>query len=129
MHVIKIYDKEPEEGDDNSLYIRQYATVLPLVTGIQMIPVPFILSTGAPSFMCLCTTAICQLDTLGVIKQVSGHHPYQLTVDLLGPNDKKIVCPPVDAIPLQYEPREMGDSRLNLLVIKAIKVFWGNKLV
>ena len=129
--VIRIHDTEPEDqiqGDDNSFYVRRYATVLPLVVGIQMIPVPFILDTGAPAYMYLCTTAIRHLDTLGIIKKVSGRYPYRLMVDLLGPNDKKIVRPPVDAIPLQYELHEAGDSRVNLLGVKAIEVFWGHKL-
>ena len=72
-----------------------------------MIPVPFTLDTGAPAYMYLCTTAIRHLDVFGVIKKVSGRYPYQLMIDFLGPNDK-IVHPPVDAIPLQYELREAG---------------------
>ena len=93
--IIEIYDKEPEDqsrGDDNSFYnIRRYAAVLPLVVGIQMIPVPFILSTGALAYMYLCTTAIRHLNALSVIKEVSGHYLYQLMVDLLGPNDNATV--------------------------------------
>ena len=40
--IMEIYDKEPEDqtqGDDNGFYIRQYAAVLPLVVGMQMIPI------------------------------------------------------------------------------------------
>ena len=64
--------------------------VLPLVVGIQMIPIPD-LSTGALAHMYLCTTAIRHLDALSVIKEVSGRCLYQLMVDLLGPNDNATV--------------------------------------
>ena len=49
-------------------------------------------SAWGRGYMYLCTTAICHLDALGVIKEVSGHYPYQLMVDLLGHNNKKINC-------------------------------------
>ena len=60
----------------------------------------FILDTGAPDFIYLFTTAIRQLNDLGVIKPTYGHYRIR---NFLGPNDKKVDNPHVDAIPLQYK--------------------------
>ena len=127
--MIKIYEKGARNTGDDDDYcrIKQYAMVMPLVSGLQMIPIPFIIDTGAPYFIYLCTLAIHQLHVLNVIEEGHGLYPYQLIGNLLGPSDRKLENPQVDFLPLQYKNHTPNDLRLNLLGIKAIHAFWRMK--
>ena len=124
MDVIPINDVEEESrGKQPSVpNIRRYAIVLPLFTDSQAIPIPFILDTGAPEFIYLCSAAVHHLDRLEAIKETTGLYPYQL-LGTFGPEDQGVHMPFVDAMPKLYEERAPDDVRLNLLGIKAMKHF------
>ena len=61
--VIKIY--KPQEKSSKSITrpsLRQYIITLPLTAGPSLvIPIPFILKTGAPEFVYQCTSAVLAL--------------------------------------------------------------------
>ena len=93
--------------------------MLPLFTTVQAIPIPFILDTGAPDFIYLCSAAVRHLERLQAIRETTGVYPYQL-LNTFGPEDQGVPQPFVDAMPILYVP---GDVHLNLLGIKAIEHF------
>ena len=122
MDVIPINDKESRGKQPNIPNIRRYAIVLPLYTDSQAIPIPFVLDSGAPEFIYLCSAAVHHLDRLEVIKETTGAYPYQL-LGTFGPEDREVHMPFVDAMPIMYEERAPDDIRLNLLGIKAMEHF------
>ena len=124
MDVIPINDrKEESQGEQPNLpMIRRYAIVLPLFTASQAIPIPFILDTGAPGFVYLCSAAVHHLERLEAIKELTGVYPYQL-LGSFGPEDSKVDHPYVDVMPHECEEFTPDDVRLNLLGIKAMKHF------
>ena len=68
--VIKIY--EPQEKSSKGITrpsLQWYVIILPLTAGpSQVIPIPFILDTGAPEFVYLCTSAVLALTDVGALK-------------------------------------------------------------
>ena len=123
MDIIPINERE-EKGREppNIPNIRRYVIVLPLFTTLQAIPIPFILDTGAPDFIYLCSAAVHRLERLQAIKETTGIYPYQL-LGTFGPEDQGMLQPFVHPMPLLYEERTPGDVRLNLLGIKAMEHF------
>ena len=86
------------------------------------IPIPFILNTGAPGFIYLCSAAVHHLERLDAIKETTGVYPYQL-LGTFGPGSKSVHHPYIDVMPRIYEERAPDDVRINLLGIKAMKHF------
>lgn len=124
MDVIPINDLEDEGRGKQLMYpsIRRYAIVLPLFTTFQAIPIPFILHSGAPGFIYLCSAAVHHLERLDAIKETTGVFPYQL-LGTFGLEDHGVPQPFVDIMPKLYEERAPHDVRINLLGIKAMKHF------
>ena len=124
MDIIPISDrKEESQGKQPNIpNIRRYAIVLPLFTALQAIPIPFILDSGAPEFIYLCSAAVRHLERLEAIKETTGVYPYQL-LGTFGPEDQGVHQPFVDVIPRLCEEHAPDDVRLNLLGIKAMKHF------
>ena len=54
--VFRIY--EPEEKSHGVPMVRRYAMVLPLAIGPQVVPIPFIVDSGASQFIYLCSSAV-----------------------------------------------------------------------
>ena len=103
--------------------LRRYAIVLPLQTGSRddVIPIPFILDTGAPDFMYFCRTAVKKLAALNSIKEVTtGRFSHQVIGRLLGPRERFLDHPFACSLPTEYETFEPHDPRLNLLGIKGM---------
>ena len=96
MDVIEINDNEEEfrgkKQGQNIPRTRRYAVVLPLFTRFQAIPIPFLMDTGAPEFVYLCSAAIHKLGVLGAIKEIAGPYPYKL-LGSLGPEDNGVDQP------------------------------------
>ena len=121
--VIKIY--EPQEKSSKGITrpsLRRYAIILPLTVGpSQVIPIPFILDTGAPEFIYLCTSAMLALTEVGALTQTTQRgYNYQLNGSLQCPGDIELYNPMANALPCTYEKTNPHDIRLNLLGIKTI---------
>ena len=103
--------------------LRRYAIILPLQAGNKddVIPIPFILDTGAPDFMYFCRTAVKRLDAVNSIKEVTtGRFAYQVIGRLLGPGERFLDHPFASSLPTDYEIYKPYDPRLNLLGIKGM---------
>lgn len=107
----------------------RYAIVLPLYPEgcDHVIPIPFIIDTGAPGYVRLCVGAIDKLREAGAIREkynsVSGSMS-KLKGSLVW-GEKSIAEPVVGCLPKQYELTQSleGDPRGNLLGILAIEHF------
>ena len=111
----------PEIGlPGNNVEIRRCAVILPLETGCKdyVIPIPFILDTGAPDYLYLCWTAVKELVPLNCIEQITAS--YQLIGRLLGTGQNFIDHPLVSSLPTYYKVNEPDDPRLNILGIKGM---------
>ncbi len=97
--------------------VRRLGIVLPLLTGYKddVIPIPFVLDTGAPDYVYLCKTAMKKLSDLDSIEGITGLYSYRLIGRLLGAGERYIENPFVSLLPYQFERYEPDDSRLNLL--------------
>jgi hypothetical protein len=103
--------------------IRRVVMTLPLhVKGDNIIPIPFIIDTGAPHFAYFGTGAVMRLRDAMAIVETVGSHPFRLQGRLCRGN----LCvenPPVSSLPLQYEEVAVrGDPRLNLLGLPALEL-------
>ena len=120
--LIEIQEVSGKYTEQESL--RRYAIVLPLQTGKaenEVIPIPFILDTGAPDYMYFCRSAVKRLVGLSSIKQVTAsRYSYQVIGRLLGPGGKFLDHPFACSLPHDYEIFEPHDPRLNLLGIKGM---------
>ncbi len=88
----------------------------------NIIPIPFIIDTGAPHFAYLGNGAVMRLrDEMAIVETV-GSHPFRLQGRLCRGN----LCvenPPASLLPLQYEGLAVrGDPRLNLLGLPALEL-------
>lgn len=101
--------------------IRRLSIILPLyITGNKVIPIPFIVDTGAPDFMYLGTGALRELKKAQVIKDVSGRMDFRLLGNLVR-GERSVEQPYAGILPLQYEEINVrGDPRLNVLGLAAI---------
>ncbi len=103
--------------------IRRIIMTLPLhVKGDNIIPIPFIIYTGAPHFAFLGTGAVMRLQDEMAIVETVGSHPFRLQGRLCRGN----LCidnPPVSLLPLHYEEFAVrGDPRLNILGLPALEL-------
>lgn len=125
--VLNVYDRSKKESVDeakDAFALRKFAMVLPLqLFGVQVIPIPFVLDTGAPHPIYLCSSAIRLLKGRHVLKICEGLYPYQMTGKLLGPGGAELNNPPVSLLPRQYEILEPHNPRINLIGIKLIHYF------
>ena len=104
--------------------LRKIAVVLPLhlSNGENVIPIPFIVDTGAPNCMYLGTGAVTRLRDENAIVEVSGLHAYVLKGKLCR-GEQFIENPPASLLPLHYEELSIrGDPRLNLLGLSGIEL-------
>lgn len=121
--LIEIQEVTGKYAEEESL--RRYAIVLPLQvqagSGDDVIPIPFILDTGAPDFIYICRTAVNRLAALNSIKEVTtSRFSHQVIGRLLGPGERFLDHPFACSLPSQYEIIEPHDPRLNLLGIKGM---------
>ena len=100
----------------NQESIRRLAIVLPLQIGSSnVIPIPFIVDTGAPEFMYLGSGAVNELKEVKVVKYITGIHAFRLLGKLCR-GDKSIDQPYASSLPVYFEEASIrGDHRLNLL--------------
>ena len=101
--------------------LRRYAIVLPLQAGSRddVIPIPFILDTGAPDFMYFCRTAVKRLAAVNSIKEITtGRFSHRVIGRLIGPGGRFLDHPfhSTCSLPPDCETFEPHDPRLNLLV-------------
>ena len=92
--------------------LRRYAVILPLQTGYKddVIPLPFILDTGAPDYMYLCRAAVKRLVALNSIKEITtSRFSYQVIGRLLGAGKKFIDHPFASSLPVYYEIHKPHD--------------------
>lgn len=104
--------------------LRRISVVLPLHlnNGQDVIPIPFIIDTGAPDCMYLGTGAVTRLRDENVIAEVSGLHAFLLRGNLRR-GELFIENPPASLLPLHYEELSIrGDPRLNLLGLSGIEL-------
>ena len=103
--------------------LRRVVMIFPLhVKEDNIIPIPFIIDTGAPHFAYLGTGAVLMLrDAMAIVENV-GSHPFRLQGRLCRGN-LCIQNPPVSLLPLHYEELAVrGDPRLNLLGLPALEL-------
>lgn len=109
--------------------LRRISVVLPLhlSNGKDVIPIPFIIDTGAPDCMYLGTGAVTRLRDENLIAELSGGlHPFFLK-GKLSRGELFINNPSVSELPLQYEELSIrGDLRLNLLGLLGIELLIDN---
>ena len=124
---IKIFGDTPsvmELHSPRGAYPRQLAIVLPLqVSDSNIVPIPFILNTGAAWRLYLGTKTLCSLKKAQLIKDcINGRWPYHL-LGTLSRGEKLIQGPVVDVLPIHSEePSIKGDLRTNVLGIIAVKM-------
>ena len=100
---------------------RRAVAILPLLIGeIQAIPIPFIYITGAPDYLYMSYKAWIIMDSLHLIKEVSGRHAWHLRGTLLGANGAQLPQPPAAHLPAIHQAPVGGDERLNILGLKAL---------
>ena len=122
--VLKVLKKENMQEAKDAFAIRKLAVVLPLqFSGVHVIPIPFIVATGAPHPIYLCSSAVRLLNGCRVLKVTDGLYPYQMIGKLLGPEGKEFNNPPVSVLPSQYEKFQPHNPRMNLIGIELIHYF------
>ena len=106
---------------------RRWAVVLPLDIGENMVvPIPFIIATGAPNFMYLGSGCRQVLADLGVLMDsVSSGAPYWLK-GVMCRGEVRVIYPPAWSVPSQHEGSVVvGDIRVNLLGLNGLKALGG----
>jgi len=125
-HFAKEFGNSPVKGirPEGDHYFRRLAVTLPLeISSGNVIPIPFILDTRAPSIMNLGVGAMKKLREKGLIYE-------DATIRLLGKllwREKSIDKPVVNTLPHYYEGSMEGDVRLNLLGLKGmgkLQIVW-----
>ena len=106
--------------------MRQIATVLPLhASDTGVVPIPFIVDTGAPKVMYLGSGSVAKLKELKLIKDVTaGVHIYHLLGTLFNQEEMASLDQPyVSALPIHFvEASIRGDPRINLLGLPGIRL-------
>lgn len=104
--------------------IRRLAVVLPLLLDDEpdkVIPIPFIVDTGAPEFLYLCSTAVDRLkEQNGIEESKDPAYSYELCGDLLGPRNTSVRSPKASILPHHHEKPIPGDPRANLIGLAGI---------
>ena len=96
----------------------RWAMVLPLdIRDNLVVPIPFIIDTGAPNFMYLGSGCRRVLADLGVLVDTPAGAPYRL----MRRGDVRIINPPAWGVPQPHEENQVvGDVRVNLLGLDAL---------
>ena len=126
QHFIKRFGEHPPlqrvfSPVDRTL--RRIAVVLPLHlrNGSDVIPIPFIIDTGAPCCMYLGTGAVTRLRDAKMISKLPSLHAFLLR-GKLSRGEQFIENPPASLLPLQMEELSIrGDPRLNILGLSGIE--------
>ena len=129
---MKIYDPIPKRDEHGNKIARRRAIVLPLEIQGGVIPVPFIVNTGAPSAVYCGTKAVELLRDLRILQDVVGTvYPYMINGSLCY-GERKIhplfVCP----VPPQHESETSGTrghTCCNILGMEAIELLGDDLLV
>ena len=116
----KFGETPPVDEVYHGTYLRRLAIVLPLqVSSNMVVPIPFIIDTGAPKYLYLGTGAFDSLKKY--IDYTIGICPYRL-LGTLTRGEKLFKNPLVDIIPSENEEASIrGDVRSNILGLNAIK--------
>ena len=104
-------------------YLRRLAIVLPLqVSNNMVVPIPFIIDTGAPKYLYLGPGAFDSLEkNQRIVDTISMTYPYSL-FGTLTRGEKLFKNPLVNRIPSEnVEASIRGDVRSNILGLNAIK--------
>ena len=120
---VRFFQKFGKCSPLQKVFLPQIAVVLPLhlSNGEDIIPIPFIVDTGAPNCMYLGTGAVTRLRDENAIVEVSDLHAYVLKGKLCR-GEQFIENPPASLLPLHYEELSIrGDPRLNLLGLSGIE--------
>ena len=110
--------------------VLRWAQVLPLeLDAHNVVPIPFIVDTGAPDFMYLGTGCRKRLAQLGLLEELGtllpNPYPYQLRGTLYR-GSNRVFKPPAALLPPQHESVSLiNDHRLNLLGLRGIKELGG----
>lgn len=106
----------------NRASLRRLAIVLPLcIKDNEVIPIPFIVDTGLPEFMCLGSGSVNKLRELEIIKDVNGMHSFCL-MGSLSTGEVTVDQPYASSLPIYFEEASIrGDPRLNLLGLIGIQ--------
>uniref|UniRef100_A0A1X7V2R0 Peptidase A2 domain-containing protein n=1 Tax=Amphimedon queenslandica TaxID=400682 RepID=A0A1X7V2R0_AMPQE len=109
--------------------IRRVTTVLPMqISDGRVIPIPFIIDSGAPGLMYLGTGSLGRLKELNLINNKARTDVYQNTFHLMGTfyNEARsafLAQPNVSEFPSEHEGASVkGDIRLNLIGLQGMAI-------
>ena len=104
----------------------RWAIVLPLeIRDNLVVPIPFIIDTGAPNFMYLGSGCRRVLADLGVLVDIAAGAPYRLK-GVMRRGDFSVTNPPAWGVPEPHKENQVvGDVRVNLLGLDGLKALGG----
>lgn len=122
---IFIYDTIPKLDKNKRRIPRRYAAVLPLeVKELGVIPIPFIMDTGAPGALYLGSKPLDILRQLNILREVITHeYPYLLKDAALCHGDTRLEPVLACSVPHTHESEEggtLGDICCNILGAEAL---------
>ena len=121
-----VYGPHPQFDDEQQPIPRKFAAVLALdVRDLGVVPIPFILDTGAPLGLYLGTKALDRLRKLQVIEELVGpEYPYLINDATLCHGEKRLTPVLACAVPYPHETEANGTLGHVCCNILGIQVLW-----